>query len=140
MHDGHAPLVVIDDDPTGFQALHRGEVIFDVTSPLPLECMIEPGAVTFVLANTRSMNATQAEALYRRISEQLASTGASLTLVSRGDSTLRGHTYLESSTVQEAFTAQGRGFDAVILVMSEEKFTSFGWTLSSETTVPPSDL
>ncbi|WP_050346709.1 four-carbon acid sugar kinase family protein [Arsenicicoccus sp. oral taxon 190] len=108
------PVVIIDDDPTGSQTVGRADLVFDVDRPLDMNQLSRPGSVTFLLANTRALDATATEARTRRIARQLAAAPSFLTVISRGDSTLRGHTILEVTCLQEEFAAAGRGFDLVL--------------------------
>lgn len=88
-------LVVIDDDPTGTQTVHDVAVLtrWDFAS-LQRE-LSAPGAAFFILTNSRSLPEAEASDLNREIALNLRAAafhaGRGLSVVSRSDSTLRGH-------------------------------------------------
>jgi uncharacterized protein YgbK (DUF1537 family) len=96
-------LVVLDDDPTGTQTVRDVPVITrwdadtlqrELRSELP--CF-------YVLTNSRSLPAAAVEALMGEIGAALrdasAATGTGITVVSRSDSTLRGHFPVETDAL-----------------------------------------
>jgi uncharacterized protein YgbK (DUF1537 family) len=114
-------LGVLDDDPTGSQSVHGVQV---VTVPDPDACaaaLAGPAGTCFVLTNTRSLDegaaAGRTAVAARGLIAAAAGRGARIQLVSRSDSTLRGHVLAEvaalSATGREA---GGRGPDAVLLI------------------------
>jgi uncharacterized protein YgbK (DUF1537 family) len=112
---------VIDDDPTGSQAMHGIEV---VTVPEQSACeaaLSGPAGTCFVLTNSRSLDEPEAAALTDRAARALlaaaGATGRPLQLVSRSDSTLRGHVTGEVAALQAAGRdVLGSAFDAVLLI------------------------
>lgn len=106
-------LVVIDDDPTGSQTVRDARIVLDLTSGLD-DLPLEPGGMTFLLTNSRAMSTGDARAVNERIGVALADRAESFLLISRGDSTLRGHTVAETASLQVAFTAVGRPYEAVV--------------------------
>ena len=111
---------VLDDDPTGSQSVHGIQV---VTVPDPAEY---PAAFTgstptaFVLTNTRSMTEPAAIALNTSVGADLIELaerrGRQIDLVSRGDSTLRGHVFAEIAALDGVRAARGRSHDAVLFL------------------------
>jgi uncharacterized protein YgbK (DUF1537 family) len=97
--------VVLDDDPTGTQTVHGVDVLADWSVPALAEALMKPGPCFFVLTNSRSMDAARAGAVNREIASNLLAaarqTGKEFTVVSRGDSTLRGHFAAELSALGE---------------------------------------
>ncbi len=95
---GHK-LVVLDDDPTGTQTVHDVPVLttWDVAT-LQRE-FATPGACFYVLTNSRSLTPECARQLAQQVGENLrhAASAADVrfTVVSRSDSTLRGHFAIE---------------------------------------------
>ena len=88
-------IVVLDDDPTGTQTVH-GVPVLTTWSEKALTRELRGGARTFyILTNSRSLAAEAANALGREIGDNLAraakQTGATIEVISRSDSTLRGH-------------------------------------------------
>ena len=113
-------LVVLDDDPTGGQAVHGLRELLHWDEAL-LEALIteDPGTF-FALTNTRSLGATEARNAIHQLATQLAAiarrTNRPLDLLVRGDSTLRGHYPHELDAVRDAFeTRMGFRYDGVIL-------------------------
>jgi uncharacterized protein YgbK (DUF1537 family) len=88
-------IVVLDDDPTGTQTVHDVAVLtrWDIDS-LDRE-LRTPAGIFYVLTNSRSLSEPAAVGLTREIALNLRGaalrTGADLALISRSDSTLRGH-------------------------------------------------
>ncbi len=107
-------LVVLDDDPTGTQTVHDVPVltVWDVET-LRAE-FAEPGPCFYILTNSRSLAPDAAAALNREIARNLkAAAGAGkFTVVSRSDSTLRGHFPIETEVLAEELGP----FDATILI------------------------
>jgi uncharacterized protein YgbK (DUF1537 family) len=88
-------IVVLDDDPTGTQTVHDVPVLTGWSRDALTAALEAPGAVVYVLTNSRSVPLAQAQAMNREIAENLKAasqaTGRDFTVVSRSDSTLRGH-------------------------------------------------
>jgi uncharacterized protein YgbK (DUF1537 family) len=88
-------LVVLDDDPTGTQTVHG----IPVLTHWPVEALAEELAgqtpAFYLLTNSRSLTLPQAQALNaeigRNLTEAARRTGTDFAVVSRSDSTLRGH-------------------------------------------------
>lgn len=102
-HGGHRRLVVLDDDPTGTQTVYDIPVVTD-WSESTLTAELEGTAPGFyVLTNSRSLAPSATAALHRQLANNLkaasARTGVGVSLVSRSDSTLRGHYPLETDTL-----------------------------------------
>lgn len=110
-------LIVLDDDPTGTQTVHDVPVLTDWSEATLTAELQRPGAVVYILTNSRSMPAAQAEAINAEIATHLraaaASTGRHIAVVSRSDSTLRGHYPIETQALEQAL---GRSVDAVLLI------------------------
>jgi uncharacterized protein YgbK (DUF1537 family) len=114
-------LGVLDDDPTGSQAVHDVQVV-TVLEESGYEAALGGGAATcFVLTNTRSLDEPAAVELNTLAARGLIAVAgrrdARIQLISRSDSTLRGHVMAEVGALQavrrEVF---GSGFDGVLLV------------------------
>jgi uncharacterized protein YgbK (DUF1537 family) len=90
-----AKVVVLDDDPTGTQTVYDVPVLTTwAVDELTAE-LTAPGPVFYVLTNSRSLPLPAAQALNAEIGAHLAAaqaaTGRQAVVVSRSDSTLRGH-------------------------------------------------
>lgn len=87
--------IILDDDPTGTQTVHN---IFVYTN-WELETLVElfngDQAMAFILTNSRAFPEQEAVQLAKEIGRNIKKasqkTGKKYTIVSRGDSTLRGH-------------------------------------------------
>lgn len=91
----HAKLVVLDDDPTGTQTVH-GIPVLTTWSVAALQAELANDLpVCFLLTNSRSLPLLAAQALNteigRNLHEAARLTGRRFAVVSRSDSTLRGH-------------------------------------------------
>jgi uncharacterized protein YgbK (DUF1537 family) len=109
-------LVALDDDPTGVQTVHDTPVLarWDLAD-LAAELREAPPLV-FVLTNSRSVPEAAAVALNREVAANLLAasreTGRGVVLLSRSDSTLRGHFPAETDALADALG----GVDGVLLV------------------------
>jgi len=103
-------IIVLDDDPTGSQTVHSCLLLtrWDVDSLK--QGLLDAAPLFFVLTNTRGMSAVDAEQLTRDVCinlrtalEQLKTSGVNINplLVSRSDSTLRGHYPVETDVIAE---------------------------------------
>jgi uncharacterized protein YgbK (DUF1537 family) len=112
-----AKIVILDDDPTGTQTAHDVAVLTSWDLNVLVTELQHPTPAVFVLTNTRSMTASEAETLNREVGENLKAaveqTGRKLIVISRSDSTLRGHFPLETDTLAEALDI---AFDGVLIV------------------------
>ncbi len=113
--------VALDDDPTGSQAVHGVQVVTVLDGERYAAALAEPGSTAFVLTNTRSLDEADARSLTATVARDLlalsAHLGAPFDLVSRSDSTLRGHVHAEVEEMDAALVSHdGRGADAVLFV------------------------
>ena len=117
-----APLkiVVFDDDPTGSQTLHGCPLLLRWDRATLRRGLEHPSPFLFLLANSRALDPLEAaerlRAICRELRPALAEAQAAgrlgqLLLVSRGDSTLRGHFPLEVDVLAEELGP----FDATLL-------------------------
>jgi len=88
-------VVVLDDDPTGTQTVHSIPVL-TVWNREALETeLLNHSPVFYILTNSRSLPLEEAQRLNREIGRSLSDaareTGRDYVVVSRSDSTLRGH-------------------------------------------------
>ncbi|GAB4346661.1 MAG: four-carbon acid sugar kinase family protein [Cyanophyceae cyanobacterium] len=99
-------IIVIDDDPTGSQTVHSCLLLmrWDVdTLRLGLR---DDAPIFFILANTRAMTPEQADRTTREVCRNLkvalaAEAIADFLIVSRSDSTLRGHYPVETDAIAD---------------------------------------
>jgi uncharacterized protein YgbK (DUF1537 family) len=111
-------LGALDDDPTGSQAVHGVQVV-TVLETDAYQAAFDAAAVCFVLTNTRSLAGPAAVERTGRAARGLLAVagarGARIQLVSRSDSTLRGHVMAEVAAVQDAQRGAS-GYDGILLV------------------------
>jgi len=111
-------MVVLDDDPTGSQAVHGLDIVFVLEADAYARALAPGSLSCFVLTNSRSEPADRAVAMNRGIASDLhdvaAELGQPLQLVSRGDSTLRGHVMAEVEALGDVVAQRGRPVDAVL--------------------------
>ena len=114
-------IIVLDDDPTGSQTVHSCLLLTRWDVPTLLEALSDTAPLFFVLTNTRGISASRASDLTREVCRnlrqalaQLSTDGRTLNpiLVSRSDSTLRGHYPVETDVISEELGP----FDAHFLV------------------------
>ncbi len=114
-------VVVLDDDPTGSQTLHGCPLLLRWDRATLQRGLAHPSPFLFLLANTRALDPQAAAERLRQICRQLRPALAEAQaagvldqwlLVSRGDSTLRGHFPLEVELLAEELGP----FDATLLV------------------------
>ena len=111
-----AKIIVLDDDPTGSQTVH-GCLLLTRWDVETLKAALNDAApLFFVLTNTRGMGAKQAADVTREVCRNLKlalkTTTINPVLVSRSDSTLRGHYPVETDVIAEELGP----FDAHFLV------------------------
>ncbi len=109
-------IVILDDDPTGTQTVHGLDVLTEWSEASLASALRDPRTGFFVLTNTRSLPEAEAVALTRVLAMNLraaaAATGQQYTLISRSDSTLRGHFAAEIETLM---AAEPGGYDVVVV-------------------------
>jgi uncharacterized protein YgbK (DUF1537 family) len=110
-------VIVLDDDPTGTQTVHDVPIITEWSVEALSEALRDEAPAVYVLTNSRSLPLAEAQALNREIGRNLkaasAATSRPFVVVSRSDSTLRGHFPGEVDALCEGL---GGGFDAWLLI------------------------
>ncbi|MFQ5426168.1 MAG: four-carbon acid sugar kinase family protein, partial [Gaiellales bacterium] len=95
------PLIVLDDDPTGAQAVTGVPMLLD-WEPEALEWASQTGAPAIhLLTNTRAFSPGQAYEIVRSGAEAAVVALDRPRLLLRGDSTLRAHLYEEYRAVRD---------------------------------------
>ncbi len=100
-------VVVLDDDPTGTQTVHGIPVLTEWSKETLRAELANDLAAFYVLTNSRSLPLSQAEAMNAEIGRNLVEAGRQadreFVVVSRSDSTLRGHFPGEVDALAGAF-------------------------------------
>lgn len=114
-------IIAIDDDPTGSQTVHSCLLLTRWDPDTLIEALGDDAPLFFILSNTRGMSAEDAAAVTREICvnlrialARLAESGHPIQpiIVSRSDSTLRGHYPVETDIIADELGP----FDAHFLV------------------------
>ncbi len=98
-------FVVIDDDPTGSQTVHDCLLLLKWDYSTLVKGFESESNLFFILANTRSLEENDAKLTIEEICKNLKVVISSekydeeIIFISRGDSTLRGHNFLEPNTI-----------------------------------------
>ena len=111
--------IVLDDDPTGTQTVH-GVSVYTVWSAQSIASGLREGRkVVYLLTNSRSMSRQETAAVHQEIARNVlrasAETGVRAVIMSRSDSTLRGHYPLETEQLCQCLEAAGEAIDGEIL-------------------------
>ncbi len=98
-------IVVLDDDPTGVQTVHDVSVYTDWESDTIRQGFEEWAPMFFILTNSRSFSEEKTRQVHRQIGVNISriakETGKKFMIISRGDSTLRGHFPLETKVLAD---------------------------------------
>jgi uncharacterized protein YgbK (DUF1537 family) len=101
----HRKIVVLDDDPTGVQTVHAISVYTGWDTAALESAFGEDSRMFFVLTNSRAMIKEQTVQAHQQIAQNLIAvsrkTGQDFILISRSESTLRGHYPLETQTLKD---------------------------------------
>jgi uncharacterized protein YgbK (DUF1537 family) len=101
----HVKWVVLDDDPTGVQTVHDIPVYTEWSVQSLEKALQESGNLFYILTNSRSLTKYETRLLHEELLENLCSaskhSGVSFQVISRSDSTLRGHFPLETNVIQD---------------------------------------
>lgn len=112
-------VVVIDDDPTGCQTVSEVPVITCWEDDDLRWLLSRDRSMGFVLTNSRAMQAEQAAAVNRDIVDRATALGAergvAVSVLSRSDSTLRGHFAVEVGAICRALEESGHPVDLILL-------------------------
>lgn len=114
-----ACIAVLDDDPTGIQTVN-GVPVYLSPSKEDIDDAVSKYPLFYLQTNSRGLVPNDAAELDRAITESLLAAGRKhrreVMIVSRGDSTLRGHYPLETEIIREVTeAATGVPVDAEIL-------------------------
>ncbi|MDF2511478.1 MAG: hydroxyacid dehydrogenase [Herbinix sp.] len=101
----NSKLVILDDDPTGVQTVHGVYVYTDWSYESILEGFRSKEKLFYILTNSRALTQEQTEQLHREIAQNIIRAAGeaqiNFQIISRGDSTLRGHYPLETDVLKE---------------------------------------
>lgn len=103
-------IVVLDDDPTGTQTCYDVVVLTSWEKSLVVAELLKNPAILFILTNSRSLGRPDAVKLAQEIGANLLEaqkeSGREIVIISRSDSTLRGHFPAEVDAIASALNMQ----------------------------------
>jgi len=106
-------IVVLDDDPTGTQTVHNIPVYTNWSKEYLKDGFLQPASMFYVLTNSRSFSPTKTIEVHKEIVDNLLEVSKELSkdfiVISRSDSTLRGHYPLEPAIIKETLEADSPG-------------------------------
>ncbi len=142
-------VVVLDDDPTGTQTVHNVAVLASWSVAELVQALSEPAPAFYILTNSRSLPRTEAVALTQEIARNLAAASRAASqdfvVVSRSDSTLRGHYPAEVDALATTLEAElGHRYDGVLIApffLEGGRFTvgDVHWVLQGDRLLPAAD-
>ena len=127
LRETNQKVFVLDDDPTGTQTVHDTVVLTEWTVPALVRELESADPVCYILTNSRSVSAAGAVALNQDIARNLRSaserSGRPYTIVSRSDSTLRGHFPAETDALAESGESTPDGVLVIPAFMAGGRYT-----------------
>jgi uncharacterized protein YgbK (DUF1537 family) len=113
-------IIVLDDDPTGVQTIHDISVYTDWTMESIRSGFQEANSMFFILTNSRAFTAKETEHVHKEIASTISQVAKEeereFVIVSRGDSTLRGHYPLETEVLKHTLEKEsGDIFDGEVV-------------------------
>ncbi len=102
----YKPIIVLDDDPTGSQSVTNVPVLSDWSEASIRAELEKKSHIFFIITNSRALTKDEAEQLNVDIGKTISSLIDNFYIISRGDSTLRGHFFYEVDSL-----AQGLNWD-----------------------------
>lgn len=98
-------IIVLDDDPTGIQTVHSVPVYTSWNIETLNQIMQDEHKVVYILTNSRSLTSEETESLHRELARNIVKAakkeGKKFLIISRSDSTLRGHYPLETEVLNQ---------------------------------------
>lgn len=114
-------IIVLDDDPTGVQTVHDISVYTDWNVENVYRGFNEKNSMFFILTNSRSFTVDETAKAHLEMAQHIVDaarrTGKDFLIISRSDSTMRGHYPLETQILKDALEARARKrYDGEIIV------------------------
>lgn len=112
--------IVLDDDPTGVQTVNHVSAYTDWSLESIREGFAEERNMFYILTNSRGKTEAETVKIHREIAERVLQvsreTKKEFRIISRGDSTLRGHYPIETETLKETLERNSNiRFDGEVL-------------------------
>lgn len=114
-------IIVLDDDPTGVQTVHGVSVYTDWSLDSIENGFLEENSMFFLLTNSRGFTRAETEKAHVEIASNILEIARKhhkdFIIISRGDSTLRGHYPLETKVLKDTIEASSKKtFDGEVLL------------------------
>ena len=114
-------MIILDDDPTGVQCVHDINVYTVPDIPTLIHAMQDNEIGFFILTNSRSFTEKETVVYHQDLTDKIIEASAAANrdylIISRGDSTLRGHYPLETRTIADELIRKGKSdFDGEIFI------------------------
>ena len=114
-------IVVLDDDPTGVQTVHDISVYTDWKVDSIKSGFEEDNSMFFILTNSRGFTVPQTTEAHNEIAENIVKVSKELNkdfiVISRGDSTMRGHYPLETEVLKNKIESLShKSYDGEIIM------------------------
>ena len=98
-------IIVLDDDPTGIQTVHSIPVYTSWDLSTLRQIMKDQHKIIYLLTNSRALTSVKTQRLHKQLARDLKQIALEeeekFLLISRSDSTLRGHYPLETKTIYD---------------------------------------
>lgn len=119
--DLNKKIIVLDDDPTGVQTVHGISVYTDWSVDSIEKGFQEENSMFFILTNSRGFTAAETKKAHMEIATNIAEVAKKqnkeFIVISRGDSTLRGHYPLETEVLKDTIEATSNiHFDGEVII------------------------
>lgn len=112
IQESRKKFVVLDDDPTGVQTVHDITVFTDWSVESMKKGFSLDDKLFYVLTNSRGLTQEQTTILHKEVAANAMRAarecGVEFSIISRSDSTLRGHFPLETRLLKEELEAGGQ--------------------------------
>lgn len=102
----HGKIIVLDDDPTGIQTVHGVAVYTDWEEETIQEGFLSEKSMFFILTNSRSFTKNETREVHQMIGTRIGKIAREMAIpflvISRSDSTLRGHYPTETNVLKQS--------------------------------------
>ena len=111
--------IVLDDDPTGIQTIHDVLVLINYDYNLLCEAFKDPREMFYISTNSRAFSEQETIKYHEKLIQMICDIAKELnidfTIISRGDSSLRGHFPLEGEVIKKVLNDNGYLIDGEII-------------------------
>lgn len=111
--------IVLDDDPTGIQTVHDVLVLINYDYNLLCEAFKDPREMFYISTNSRAFSEQETIKYHVKLIQMICDIARELnidfTIISRGDSSLRGHFPLEGEVIKKVLNDNGYSIDGEII-------------------------